>query len=142
MTPATPACSKRHMWDLQEQREVAYVDMELSSSEKDAGNTAFKEARYPEAVAHYQEALRRGPPSVNPEAHKLYSNLAACYQKLGAYPEGLKAADRCGVGADTWKEGAHLHGLVTEQAPHNTWEEGAHLHGLLTEQALHNASIT
>lgn len=56
--------------------------------------TAFKEARYPEAVQHYQEALKRGPPSVNPEAHKLYSNLAACYTKLGAYPEGLKAADK------------------------------------------------
>lgn len=56
-------------------------------------STAFKEGRYPEAVRHYQEALKRGPPSVNPEAHKVYSNLAACYTKLGAYPEGVKAAD-------------------------------------------------
>lgn len=57
-------------------------------------STAFKEGRYPEAVQHYQEALKRGPPSVNPEAHKVYSNLAACYTKLGAYPEGVKAADK------------------------------------------------
>lgn len=57
-------------------------------------STAFKEARYPEAVQHYQEALKRGPPSVNSDAHKLYSNLAACYTKLGAYPEGLKAAEK------------------------------------------------
>lgn len=80
---------------LKEQKEAAYVDMEASTKEKDLGNAAFKEARYPEAVAHYNEALKRGPPKVNPEAHKLYSNLAACYTKLGAYPEGLKAADRC-----------------------------------------------
>jgi stress-induced-phosphoprotein 1 len=70
------------------------VDLELSASEKDKGNTAFKEARYPEAVTHYTEALKRGPPAVNPEAHKIYSNLAACYTKLGAYPEGIKAADK------------------------------------------------
>ena len=39
---------------------------------QDKGNTAFKEMKYPEAVQFYTEALRRGPPSVNPEAHKLY----------------------------------------------------------------------
>eukprot|EP00879_Flechtneria_rotunda_P009158 GHRR01009588.1.p1 GENE.GHRR01009588.1~~GHRR01009588.1.p1 ORF type:complete len:493 (+),score=199.13 GHRR01009588.1:1014-2492(+) len=80
---------------LKERKEQEYINMDISSQEKELGNTAFKEARYPEAVQHYQEALKRGPPSVNPEAHKLYSNLAASYTKLGAYPEGLKAADKC-----------------------------------------------
>ena len=55
-----------------------------------AGNLAFKEARYPDAVKHYSEALKRGPPGVNPEAHKLFSNRAACYTKLGAWDAGLK----------------------------------------------------
>jgi tetratricopeptide (TPR) repeat protein len=79
---------------LQEMKEQEYVNLELSAEEKDKGNVAFKEARYPEAVTHYTEALKRGPPAVNAEAHKIYSNLAACYTKLGAYPEGVKAADK------------------------------------------------
>ncbi|KIZ02055.1 Heat shock protein STI [Monoraphidium neglectum] len=80
---------------LKAQQESSYVDMSLCEEEREKGNVAFKGDRYPEAVGHYQEALKRGPPSHNPEAHKLYSNLAACYTKLGAYPEGIKAADRC-----------------------------------------------
>ncbi|PNW85510.1 hypothetical protein CHLRE_03g189950v5 [Chlamydomonas reinhardtii] len=80
---------------LKERREADYINMELCEVEREKGNTAFKEQRYPEAVQAYQEALKRGPPAVNPEAYKLYSNLAACYTKLGAYPEGVKAADKC-----------------------------------------------
>jgi stress-induced-phosphoprotein 1 len=80
---------------LKEAKEEAYVDMEASAVEKDAGNAAFKAQRYPEAVQHYSEALRRGPPAVNPEAHKLFSNRAACYTKLGAWAEGLKDAEEC-----------------------------------------------
>ena len=35
------------------------MDMAKCEEEREQGNTAFKEARYPEAVAHYNEALKR-----------------------------------------------------------------------------------
>lgn len=56
---------------------------------------AFKDQDYPTAVKHYTEALARGPPNVNSDAHKLFSNRAACYTKLGAWDAGLKDADQC-----------------------------------------------
>ena len=80
---------------LKEQREDEYIDADKSAAEKELGNTAFKQQKYPEAVAHYTEALKRGPPKVNSEAHKLFSNRAACYTKLGAWNEGLKDAEEC-----------------------------------------------
>lgn len=73
----------------------AYVNMEISNQEKDAGNEAFRAGKFPDAVKHYTEAIKRGPPRVNPDIHKLYSNRAACYTKLGAFPEGLKDAEEC-----------------------------------------------
>lgn len=80
---------------LKEKREKAYIDLEKCAVEKEQGNQAFKEQRYPEAVKHYTEALKRGPSEVNPEAYKLYSNRAASYTKLGAWHDGLKDAEKC-----------------------------------------------
>jgi len=80
---------------LKKSQEDAYIDMALCTEEKEKGNEAFKAQNFPEAVKHYTEALKRGPPGVNEEAHKLYSNRAACYTKLGAWNEGIKDADKC-----------------------------------------------
>ncbi|KAK9838651.1 hypothetical protein WJX74_000655 [Apatococcus lobatus] len=80
---------------LKQQQDEAYVNMDTALEERNKGNEAFKLQKYDEAHAHYTEALKRGPPSVNEEAYKLYSNRAACYTKLGAWNEGLKDAEEC-----------------------------------------------
>jgi stress-induced-phosphoprotein 1 len=80
---------------LKDQREQDYIDMCKCEEEKEKGNLSFKQQKYPEAVKHYTEALKRGPAKVNPEAYKLFSNRAACYTKLGAWQDGIKDADEC-----------------------------------------------
>ncbi|KAK8963974.1 Heat shock protein STI [Platanthera guangdongensis] len=101
-----------------------YYDPKIADQEREKGNEFFKEQKYPEAVKHYSEAIKRNPhdPKVLSDSQKelarptldstyfsnlvlgiwnygscghTYSNRAACYTKLTALPEGLKDAEKC-----------------------------------------------
>ncbi|KAK7330721.1 hypothetical protein VNO77_24919 [Canavalia gladiata] len=84
-----------------------YFDPKLADEEREKGNEFFKQQKYPEAVKHYTEAIRR-----NPKGPKAYSNRAACYTKLGAMPEGLKDAEKCIELDPTFSKGYTRKGAV------------------------------
>ncbi|XP_062074082.1 hsp70-Hsp90 organizing protein 3 [Humulus lupulus] len=84
-----------------------YFDPKLADEEREKGNEFFKEQKYPEAIKHYTESLRR-----NPKDPKAYSNRAACYTKLGALPEGLKDAEKCIELDPTFSKGYTRKGAV------------------------------
>ena len=98
--------------ELKRAREAAYVDLGAAEVERAAGNEAFAAADYPAAVKRYSEALARGPAGVNPDAHKLLSNRAACYTKLGALADGLKDADACIALAPSFVKGYSRKGAL------------------------------
>ncbi|XP_040987240.1 hsp70-Hsp90 organizing protein 3-like [Juglans microcarpa x Juglans regia] len=84
-----------------------YFDPKVADEEREKGNEYFKQQKYPEAVKHYTESLRR-----NPKDPKAYSNRAACYTKLGALPEGLKDAEKCIELDPTFSKGYTRKGAV------------------------------
>lgn len=72
-----------------ERDEKAYQDPVKSAEAKALGDEKFKANDFPAAIKHYEEAILR-----NPTDAKLYSNRAACYQKLGAHPEAVKDCNK------------------------------------------------
>lgn len=67
----------------------AYINPELATEHKDAGNALFKAGDFPGAIKEFNEGLKRDP--VN---KAIYSNRAAAYIKLMEPVAGLKDAEK------------------------------------------------
>jgi stress-induced-phosphoprotein 1 len=79
----------RQLRALQDQRAKQYENPELAEKARQEGNTAFKDGKFPEAIALYSEAIKRAP-----RMAALYSNRAAAYSKLGEFPMALADCDK------------------------------------------------
>lgn len=71
--------------ELEEARRKAYEDPDKAAAEKAEGNRLFKLARYPEAIKHYEEAIKRAP-----RDPLLYTNLASALGKLLEFPSAIQ----------------------------------------------------
>ncbi|CAM0906680.1 unnamed protein product [Alopecurus aequalis] len=76
------------------------LQQQLADEEREKGNDMCKQKNYPEAIKHYNEALKRNPKDV-----RVYSEGAACYAKLGVILDGLKDAVKCIELDPTFSEG-------------------------------------
>lgn len=68
----------------------SYIDPATAEEHREKGNHFFKESKWADAKAEYDEAIKR-----NPKEAKLYSNRAAALTKLLAYPDALRDLDEC-----------------------------------------------
>ncbi|PSK60310.1 Heat shock protein sti1 [Elsinoe australis] len=66
----------------------AYMDPQKAEEAREAGNQKFKDTDWPGAVESYSEMVKRAP-----EDPRGYSNRAACFIKLLAFPSAVQDCD-------------------------------------------------
>jgi len=67
----------------------AYLNPELCDEHREKGNALFKNGKYVDAIAEFEEALKR-----NPKDHKTYSNKASAYIKIMEWGLAMAAAEK------------------------------------------------
>jgi len=112
-TPEVEKSLKNIQKNIKKLEEEAYINPEMAEAARSEGNELFKNGKYVEALAKYNDAMKR-----NPKDHVPYSNRAACYQKLMEWQLALKDADTC-IGMEPtfvkgWSRKAGIHFYLKE----------------------------
>jgi len=66
-----------------------YVNPELGLEAKEKGNAAFRDGKFPEAITHYEEAVKRDPTNA-----AYYNNLAAALLKMGLFNDAKREVEK------------------------------------------------
>jgi stress-induced-phosphoprotein 1 len=75
--------------DFKKAQKAAYVNPELALAAKEAGNAAFRDGKFPEAISQYEEAIKRDPSSA-----PYRNNLAAAYLKMGLFNDAKREVEK------------------------------------------------
>lgn len=68
---------------------VKYINPELGLEAKEKGNAAFRDGKFPEAITHYEEAVKRDPTNA-----AYYNNLAAALLKMGLFNDAKREVEK------------------------------------------------
>lgn len=75
--------------DFKKAQKAAYINPELALAAKEAGNAAFRDGKFPEAISQYEEAIKRDPSSA-----PYRNNLAAAYLKMGLFNDAKREVEK------------------------------------------------
>jgi stress-induced-phosphoprotein 1 len=73
----------------------AYFNREKAEEERAEGNDLFKKGKFPEALKHYNEGIKRTPDDDKETLSKFYSNRAGAYMKLMDFNRAQKDCEEC-----------------------------------------------
>ncbi|KAI7868747.1 hypothetical protein BDF14DRAFT_1908081 [Spinellus fusiger] len=76
------------------QREELESLLKEANEYKTLGNQSFASADYPQAIAHYENALVICPPSLEKDRAVYFSNIAACHMKQGNMKEASEMCEQ------------------------------------------------
>jgi len=91
--------------EMKEAARLAKINPEAAAEAKARGNAFVKEAKFPDAIKQYTDALDMSDAADTKTTSRLYSNRAMCYTKLMELPHALKDSEAVIKADSAWVKG-------------------------------------